>query len=129
MAMKRKLDLDVEHDDLGPLKQKQLKLVPFPNYQHEDSEMMDVEPLRPEQHHLRLPSDASAYSSASTSPLTTSLPLYHSYDAQPSPFFNPETGAVDHNSHSYAHYSAQSSPSQSAVGLMQPSANGFVHHG
>jgi hypothetical protein len=57
------------------------------------------------------------------------VPLYHSYDAQPSPFFNPETGSVDHNSHSYAHYSAQSSPTQSTVGLMQPAANGFIHHG
>ncbi|TFK25511.1 hypothetical protein FA15DRAFT_590311 [Coprinopsis marcescibilis] len=127
MAMKRKLDFDV--DDVVPLKQKQMKLVPFPNFEFEDDvAMLDAEPIYPQQHHLRLPSNASCASSgASDSPLSHS-PLYPTYDLSPATFFNPDTGTVDANSHSFSHYS-QSSPSQSALGLMQPSPNSFVHHG
>ncbi|EAU91340.2 hypothetical protein CC1G_07375 [Coprinopsis cinerea okayama7 len=126
MALKRKLEVDVE--DVVPLKQKQMKLVPFPNFGSDEDVAMDVEPFLPEQHHLRVPSDASGTSSASVSPLSYS-PNYPTYDLHPSPFFNPETGSVDSNSHSFSHYSAQPSPPQGSLGLMQPSANNFVHHG
>ncbi|KAF6760050.1 hypothetical protein DFP72DRAFT_94017 [Ephemerocybe angulata] len=126
MALKRKLDVDT--DDSAPMNQKQLKLVPFPNYtEDEDVAMSDAEPLAHTQFHLRLPSNASsASSSASDSPLTNSPP-YPTFDLYPLPFFN-ESGMVDPNSHAFSHYSNNQPPSPQ-VGLIQPVSSNFVHHG
>ncbi|TEB37529.1 hypothetical protein FA13DRAFT_1752279 [Coprinellus micaceus] len=88
---------------------------------------MDVESLSEAQFHFRLPSNASsASSSASDSPLTNTPP-YPSFDLYPLPFFNPQTGMVDTNSHAFSQYSNNQPPSPQ-IGLIQPSS-GFVHHG
>jgi hypothetical protein len=124
MAIKRKFD--VEADDVAPQNSKQLKLVPFPNYEPDMDVAMDIEPISIPtiHHHARLPSDASSsYSSASSSPVIHSSP-YPTFDLYPHPFFGPD-GSVDTNSHNFSHYA---SDSPKMIGLMQPSAN-FAHHG
>lgn len=80
MAVKRKFDLD--NDDLGPTVSpfllapfffshpvqnvKQLKLVPFPNFEPDmDVAMDEVVPVVI-QNHTRLPSDASSFSSVAS---------------------------------------------------------------
>ncbi|TFK44552.1 hypothetical protein BDQ12DRAFT_673199 [Crucibulum laeve] len=125
MALKRKLEVD--SDEIAPNNTKQLKLIPFPNFEQDnDVAMMDAEPLFPEIHHTRISSNASSSSSdASNSPITSS-PSYPTFDLYPLPFFNSD-GSVDPNSHNYSHYSAQTPPTPS-VGLLQPSS-GFSHHG
>ncbi|KAJ7502798.1 hypothetical protein B0H11DRAFT_1986398 [Mycena galericulata] len=119
--MKRKFAED--SDDVllnGPNNAKQLKLVPFPNYQpDEDSCMSDVQPIA---HHTRFPSNAS---SAAESPSSAS-PAYPTFNLYPLPFFTAD-GTVDPNSHNFAHYAVQQPPSPS-VGLLQPSS-AFNHHG
>ncbi|KAF8230166.1 hypothetical protein L208DRAFT_1400874 [Tricholoma matsutake] len=123
---------------------KQLKLIPFPNvYVDDDVPMSEAEPLYPEFHHSRAPSDVSSTTSnESNSPLTSSRMLapipfnsfltgpavaaaYPTFDLYPLPFFTPE-GSVNTNSHNYRHYSAQSPTPM--VGLLQPSSS-FSHHG
>ncbi|KAF8160960.1 hypothetical protein B0H34DRAFT_857497 [Crassisporium funariophilum] len=124
MALKRKLDVDSE--DVSPVHTKQLKLVPFPNLEFDtDVTMSEPEPLYPDVHHSRLPSNASSSSSnTSDSPVVGSSD-YPSFDLYPLPFFG-SNDSVDPNSHSYFHYSAQSPHSQ--VGLRQPTST-FAHHG
>ncbi|KAJ7594731.1 hypothetical protein C8J56DRAFT_927505 [Mycena floridula] len=124
MAMKRKFEVDAE-SDATTTRPKQLKLVPFPNYEPDlDSAMSEAEPLY-SAHHVRIPSNASTTSSDSSygvpSPENASYP---SFDLYPHPFFRPD-GSIDTESHNYAYYSAQQN---STVGLLQPS-NNFVHHG
>ncbi|KAF7375976.1 hypothetical protein MSAN_00012200 [Mycena sanguinolenta] len=122
MAMKRKFADDSDAASC-PTNAKQLKLVPWPNYQpDEDSCMTEAEPLYSEH---RFPSNASSTSSGSDSP-SSSSPAYPTFDLYPLPFFGPD-GNVDPNSHSFAHYAAQQPPSP-PVGLLQPSG-AFTHHG
>jgi hypothetical protein len=102
--MKRKFDIDL--DDSPPLNPKQLKLIPFPNYQPDtDVAMSDVDPTDP--HHTRIPSDASTSSSISSGSLLDLCPFQ----------LFPSDGNVDYTK-----------PSQQIVGLMQPSSS-FAHHG
>jgi len=120
MAPKRKLDLD--SDDVMPTNSKQLKLVPFPNYEPDnDVAMSDVESIYTP-HHTRYPSNVSASSASSDS----SSPSYPSFDIYPTPFFNSNNEMVDSNS---VQFPAQSpnSPNHN-VGLLQP-ANTLAHHG
>ncbi|KAJ7755721.1 hypothetical protein DFH07DRAFT_488365 [Mycena maculata] len=120
MAMKRKFAAEDSDDaPLGPNNAKQLKLVPFPNYQDEDSSMSDAQPLA---HHTRFPSNAS---SASESPSSASP--YPTFNLYPLPFFTPD-GTVDPNSHNFAHYAAVQQLPSTPVGLLQPSS-AFSHHG
>jgi len=125
MALKRKLEL--ESEDISPINTKQLKLIPFPNFASDDDvAMSDAEPYYPDAHHVRLPSDVSSNSSnASDSPVGGS-PAYPSFDLYPLPFFTTQ-GAVNPDSHNFAHYAAQS-PKPQNVGLLQPSGL-FSHHG
>ncbi|KAJ7668414.1 hypothetical protein DFH06DRAFT_1181616 [Mycena polygramma] len=124
MAMKRKFTEDSDDASLGPNNAKQLKLVPFPNYQpDEDSLMTDAEPIPYGAHHTRFPSNVSSASSALDSPSSTSP--YPTFDLYPLPFFGAD-GNVDPNSHNFAHYAAQ--PPSPPVGLLQPSG-AFAHHG
>ncbi|KAL0956131.1 hypothetical protein HGRIS_002297 [Hohenbuehelia grisea] len=121
--MKRKFEF--ESDDVTPTKSKQLKLVPFPNYEPDtDVAMSDAEPLRIETHHTRLSSNASTLSSFSESPLTQSP--YLNFDAHPLPaqssVGSPESVASDFS------YGVAQTPSSPSVGLLQPSTT-FVHHG
>ncbi|KAJ7078887.1 hypothetical protein B0H15DRAFT_859620 [Mycena belliarum] len=127
MAMKRKFAEDSDEASLnGPSNAKQLKLIPFPNYQpDEDSLMSDAQPFSYGTHHTRFPSNVSSASSASDSP-TGAFPGYSAFDLQPLPFFG-ANGTVDLNSHNFAHYVAQQVP-PSPVGLLQPSS-AFTHHG
>lgn len=63
-------------DPVTPVYQnsKQLKLIPFPNYATDDDvAMSEAEPLYPDTHHTRIPSNVSSTSSnASDSPITGS---------------------------------------------------------
>ncbi|KAJ7188492.1 hypothetical protein C8R46DRAFT_1054862 [Mycena filopes] len=120
MAMKRKF---VQESDDASLdgRNKQLKLVPFPNYQPDDDALMTDADISYSQHHTRFPSTAS---SASDSP--SASPPYPTFDLYPLPFFGTD-GTVNPNSHNFAHYAAQQPPSPS-VGLLQPSSS-FTHHG
>lgn len=59
--------------------------------------------------------------------LTAAPAPYPSFDLYPLPFFNPQTGMVDTNSHAFSQYSNNQPPSPQ-IGLIQPSS-GFVHHG
>lgn len=89
MALKRKLDLD--SDDVAPTvsplspyrttpahvsshqNAKQLKLVPFPNYEPDMDVSMSDDAMCVDAHHTRLSSTTSSYSSnASDSPLDNS---------------------------------------------------------
>ncbi|KAF8070312.1 hypothetical protein FPV67DRAFT_1561170 [Lyophyllum atratum] len=88
--------------------------------------MCDAEPLYPELHHSRLPSNVSSTSSDGSSSSLTNSPAYPSFDLYPLPFFNSE-GSVNPNSHNYAHYATQS-PTTPPVGLLQPTGS-FAHHG
>ncbi|KAF7362072.1 hypothetical protein MVEN_00552800 [Mycena venus] len=122
MAMKRKFSEDSE--DASPNNAKQLKLIPFPNYQpDQDSLMTDAEPISYDgPHHTRFPSNASSASDDSGSP------AYPTFDLYPLPFFGAD-GNVDPNSHNFAHYAAQQQqPPSPSVGLLQPSG-AFSHHG
>ncbi|RPD78505.1 hypothetical protein L226DRAFT_598099 [Lentinus tigrinus ALCF2SS1-7] len=125
MALKRKFS--AEFDDVAPTNGKQAKLVPFPNSSHLDSDvamsdasMSDLEPLSIPAHpfHIRLPSNASYASSASSDSPRNSL-----FDLYPT------------ESDSYMSVSAHGFPdstvnaSQKSVGLIQPKGNGFTHHG
>jgi len=126
MAIKRKFDVDFE--DAVPHNAKQLKLVPFPNFEaDEDTMMFDAEPLFSDVHHSRLSSTtSSASSNSSSSPLSGSpAASYPTFDIYPMPFFNAE-GSVNTKSHDYSHIT-RSLPSPS-VGLLQPTS-AFVHHG
>ncbi|KAJ7928600.1 hypothetical protein B0H13DRAFT_1860457 [Mycena leptocephala] len=126
MAMKRKFAEDSDDASVTGPNAKQLKLVPFPNYQaDEDSCMSEAEPISYGAHHTRFPSNVSSASSASDSPSSAS-PAYPTFDLYPLPFFGAD-GNVDPNSHNFAHYAAQQPPSPS-VGLLQPSS-AFTHHG
>ncbi|KAJ2913463.1 hypothetical protein MD484_g6950, partial [Candolleomyces efflorescens] len=129
MGMKRKFDIDSE--DIAPVRQKQLKLFPFPNFvADEDVSMSDAESLYPAQFHLRLPSNASsASSSASDSPLTYSPP-YPSFELYPFPPCTTESEMVDAQPLSLPpNPTAQFPSSPSTVGLIQPTSTTFVHHG
>ncbi|KAG2111290.1 uncharacterized protein F5147DRAFT_573724 [Suillus discolor] len=114
MAMKRKFDFDATDD--CPQVAKQLKMVPFPNYEPDADALMsespshdDVVSFFPENYHSRLHSTASSSSGSS---------LY--------------SDAIDHNSPLYPRlaqvvdYPADNS--DKAVGLLQP-ASSFTHHG
>ncbi|KAL4073850.1 hypothetical protein J3A83DRAFT_4357781 [Scleroderma citrinum] len=117
MALKRKLDLDTDHNDCVQVA-KQLKLVPFPGYEPDndvamsDSPSSDLDLFFPESHHSRL---VSTVSTASSSSVSSSL-----FDA------------VDYNSPLYPRLSAQQPildpDSPKAVGLLQP-VSSFSHHG
>ncbi|RXW23378.1 hypothetical protein EST38_g2503 [Candolleomyces aberdarensis] len=129
MGMKRKFD--VETEDSAPVRQKQLKLFPFPNLvADEDVSMSDAESLYPAQFHLRLPSNASsASSSASDSPLTYSPP-YPSFDLSPLPPSATESEMLDAQPLNFSpNPTAQFPSSPSTVGLIQPASTSFVHHG
>ncbi|TFK82343.1 hypothetical protein K466DRAFT_500486 [Polyporus arcularius HHB13444] len=125
MALKRKLS--AEFDDVPRANGKQAKLVPFPNSSDLDSDvamsdasMSDLEPLAIPAHpyHIRLPSNASYASSASSDSPRNSL-----FDLYPV------------EADSYMSISAHGFPDasvnapQKAVGLIQPKGNGFTHHG
>ncbi|KAJ6558547.1 hypothetical protein DFH09DRAFT_1163140 [Mycena vulgaris] len=127
MAMKRKFTEDSDDASLnGPTNAKQLKLVPFPNYQSdEDSYMSEAQPISYGTHHTRFPSNVSSASSTLDSP-SSAFPAYPTFDLYPLPFFGAD-GTVNPNSHNFAHYAAQQPPSPS-VGLLQPSG-AFTHHG
>ncbi|KAL4078331.1 hypothetical protein V8B97DRAFT_2003554 [Scleroderma yunnanense] len=116
MALKRKLDLDTDHNDCVQVA-KQLKLVPFPGYEPDNDVAMsdspsDLDLFFPESHHSRL---VSTVSTASSSSVSSSL-----FDA------------VDYNSPLYPRLSAQQPildpDSPKAVGLLQP-VSSFSHHG
>ncbi|KAL4267037.1 GATA-type domain-containing protein [Pleurotus pulmonarius] len=120
MALKRKLDID--SDDVAPTNAKQLKLVPFPNYEPDMDVSMSDDAMCVDAHHTRLSSTTSSYSSnASDSPLDNSPP-YPTFDLYPS---SPSEQAP--SPHQYPYTPAQS-PSLPTVGLIQPSKS-FVHHG
>ncbi|KAK7057411.1 hypothetical protein R3P38DRAFT_2840801 [Favolaschia claudopus] len=122
MAMKRKFADDSESASC-PTSAKQLKLVPWPNYQpDEDSCMSEADPIA---YHTRFPSNVSTASSNLDSPSATAT-SYPAFNLYPLPFFGPD-GSVNTNSHSFAHYSARQTPSP-PVGLLQPSSS-FSHHG
>ncbi|TFK75340.1 hypothetical protein BDN72DRAFT_832201 [Pluteus cervinus] len=116
MALKRKFDHN--SDDIAPIHSKQLKLVPFPNLPIDnDVAMSEAEPMYPEVHHLRLPSDVSSTSSNAS-------PTASPFDIRPSPFFD-NTESVNLDSHNFTPSPIQTTK---AVGLLQPS-NSFTHHG
>ncbi|KAJ7124933.1 hypothetical protein C8R44DRAFT_781834 [Mycena epipterygia] len=125
MAMKRKFAEDSDDASLdGPNNAKQLKLIPFPNYQaDEDCYMSEAQPISYGAH-SRLSSNVSSASSNLDSP--SSVSPYPTFDLYPLPFFGAD-GAVNPNSHNFAYYAAQQPPSPS-VGLLQPSS-AFAHHG
>ncbi|OJA17469.1 hypothetical protein AZE42_03922 [Rhizopogon vesiculosus] len=112
MAMKRKFDIDASDD--CPQVAKQLKMVPFPNYEPDtdvamsDSPSSDLEPFFPETHHTRLHSTASSSSGSSgfSDGIDYNSPLY------------PRLTVVDY----------QPVDPTKAVGLLQP-ASSFTHHG
>ncbi|CAK5281367.1 unnamed protein product [Mycena citricolor] len=121
MSMKRKFVEDFG-DAAQTARPKQLKLIPFPNYEPDtDVCMSDVQPVFSTPHHTRLPSNVSSVSTNSN----PSSPAYPAFDLYPLPFFGAD-GNVDPNSHSYAHYAQQ--PPSPPVGLLQPSSS-FSHHG
>ncbi|KAI0743329.1 hypothetical protein C8Q80DRAFT_1220371 [Daedaleopsis nitida] len=125
MAIKRKFD--DEFDDAAPTNGKQAKLIPFPNSTDLDSDvamsdasMSDLEPLAIPTHpfHVRLPSDASYASSA-----TSDSPRNSPFDLYPT-----DTDSyMSVSSHGYP--DASLNPSSKSVGLIQPRGNGFTHHG
>ncbi|KAJ7128897.1 hypothetical protein C8R43DRAFT_1026276 [Mycena crocata] len=129
MAMKRKFTEDCDDASrYGPNNAKQLKLVPFPNFQaDEDSYMSDAQPISYGAHHIRFSSNVSTASSGSDSPDSDDAsPACPTFNLYPLPFFSAD-GTVDPNSHNFAHYAAQQPPSP-PVGLLQPSS-AFTHHG
>ncbi|KAF4567739.1 hypothetical protein EYR40_006744 [Pleurotus pulmonarius] len=78
MALKRKLDID--SDDVAPTNAKQLKLVPFPNYEPDMDVSMSDDAMCVDAHHTRLSSTTSSYSSnASDSPLDNSREFAPAY--------------------------------------------------
>ncbi|KAI0744996.1 hypothetical protein C8Q76DRAFT_702076 [Earliella scabrosa] len=125
MALKRKFS--AEFDDVAPTNGKQQKLIPFPTNSDLDSDvamsdasMSDLEPLTIPTHpfHIRLPSDASYASSAtSDSPRNSLFDLYPS-DAD---------SYMGISAHGLPDPSVSASPKP--VGLIQPKGNGFTHHG
>lgn len=110
--MKRKFEF--ESDDTTYQSAKQLKMVPFPNYEPDadvamsDSSSSDVEAYYPETHHTRLASNTST--SSSSSDIDYSSPLYPRFQ-----LYRPvlDETALD---------------SAKTVGLLQP-ASSFSHHG
>ncbi|KAJ7287373.1 hypothetical protein C8J57DRAFT_1283719 [Mycena rebaudengoi] len=122
MSMKRKYTED--SDDTLPNNAKQLKLIPFPNYQaDEDSPMSEAEPIVYDAYHTRFPSNVSTASSTSDS--SSNASPYPTFNLYPLPFFTAD-GTVDPNSHNFAHLAAQ--PPSPPIGLLQPSS-AFSHHG
>ncbi|KAJ3788622.1 hypothetical protein GGU11DRAFT_569908 [Lentinula aff. detonsa] len=117
MAMKRKFDGD--SDDAVYQNTKQLKLVPFPNYEPDkDCTMSEAQPFY-EHYHFRNTSSASSASSyASGSPTTppSSFPSIEPYPLSLLP-------DVSMSSVSYTNQ-----VSISNVGLLQPHTD-FKHHG
>ena len=132
---------------------KQQKLIPFPNSSELDSDVAmsdasisDLEPLTIPAHHFhtRLPSDAS-YASSSTSesprnsrkyPTSVKRASMSSFDlCIVCSAFYPVFDLYPSDSDSYMGISAHGLPDptfyapQKSVGLMQPKANNFTHHG
>ncbi|KAG2150411.1 hypothetical protein DEU56DRAFT_779806 [Suillus clintonianus] len=113
MAMKRKLDFDASDD--CPQVAKQLKMVPFPNYEPDadvamsESPSSDAVSFFPENNHTRLHSTASSSSGSS---------LYSEAIDYSSPLYPRLAQVVDY----------QPDDSSKAVGLLQP-ASSFTHHG
>ncbi|KAH7926692.1 hypothetical protein BV22DRAFT_1086386 [Leucogyrophana mollusca] len=117
MTVKRKFDF--EEEDYSHQTVKQIKMIPFPNYEPDfdvtmtESPSSDVEQYFPGNHHTRLASTAStsSQSSGSSDFIDYNSPLYPRFQIyQPAP-------------DSYADLDlAQSS------GLLQP-ASSFSHHG
>jgi len=115
MAMKRKFDGDC--DDAIHQHPKQLKLVPFPNYQDTDCMMSEAEPIY--SHHNRNTSFASSDSdNASASPITppSSFPSVDPYPLSLIPDVS-MSGVTQCSQASIAN-----------IGLLQPHID-FKHHG
>ncbi|KAJ7251791.1 hypothetical protein B0H12DRAFT_1234063 [Mycena haematopus] len=107
MAMKRKF-ADDSDDASSPNNAKQLKLIPWPNYQPDEDSCM----LKPNQYHtVTIGFLAQRLQVRILHPARrVTLVAYPTFDLYPLPFFGPN-GNVDPNSHSFAHYAAQQPPS------------------
>ncbi|KAE9401622.1 hypothetical protein BT96DRAFT_880223 [Gymnopus androsaceus JB14] len=116
MATKRKFDGDC--DDAIHQHPKQLKLVPFPNYEDNDCMMSEAEPYS---HHNRNTSSASSDSSNASGSPTTPPATYPSVE----PY---ALSLIPDVSMSGVTVIQSSSTSMSNVGLLQPHLD-FKHHG
>ncbi|KAH9940406.1 uncharacterized protein BXZ73DRAFT_98842 [Epithele typhae] len=128
MGLKRKFSL--EFDDVAPTNGKQAKLLPFPTMDLDsdvamsDGSLSDLDalliPTFPA--HTRHQSDVS-YASSATSDSPRHSPFYPALEIYP--------GDQDSEMGIAAHGHPDPSPNapQKPIGLIQPSGNGFSHHG